>query len=311
MKLSRYTKLFTNENHYFVYNSLTNYFGEISESLYVLLKKSKSDYNVLNTIEKGILRDKLSEKKIITNADEEDMLNFKSVIKDQRRLSKVLVATIAPTMDCNFLCPYCFENKKKGCMSDDTIQKIVDFINAHKNMDTLNLTWFGGEPLLEPQIIEIITKKINKQNFKYINASIITNGYFFTRENIELLNRCNVKQVQISIDGMPENHNKVKYMATDADTFATIIRNLDDFDKMSDIDMKICIRVNISRKNENDFLKVYDFFKSRYHHHNIYVLPAFIMPTTKNQDEKSKLLVCNTDKFLFSKKGFSKHMILD
>ncbi len=304
MKLSKYTKLFTEEKHFFVYNSLSNYFGEISQSLYQLLGKGKNDNNVFDAIEKGEFLDKLFEKKIITNSDEEDVLHFKSIIKNQRRMNNVLVITIAPTMDCNFSCPYCFENKKKGNMKDENIQRIVNFINSHNNIDTLNITWFGGEPLLAPHIIENISKQIDKQKFRNINASIITNGYFFTRENIELLKYCNVKQIQISIDGMSENHNKVKYTTTDKNTFATIIHNLDNFDKMSDTGMQICIRVNISKKNENDFLKVYDFFKKRYHHNNISIVPAFVMSTTKNHGEKSNLFISNMDKFLFCKKVF-------
>jgi len=302
MKVSKYTKLINKDNTFFVYNSLTNYFGEINKDLYSFLKKKQKDgNNVIDTVENDELWSKLYEKKVITDNDDEDFLNFQSIIEQQRRLENVLVLTIAPTMDCNFSCPYCFENKKKGNMSDETVQQIVDFINKHNNIDTLNLTWFGGEPLLAPHIIEDISNKIDKQKFPCINASIITNGYFFTRENIDLLIRCNVRHIQISIDGMPETHNKKKYTATDKNTFATIIRNLDEFNAMKNKNMQICIRVNTDKENKNDFLKVYDFFKNRYKNNNIYVVPAFIIQTTKASNENPRLFINSTDKFTFSK----------
>ncbi len=302
MKISRHTKLISKDNTFFIYNSLTNYFGEINNELYLFLKKKQEDgTNVIDTVENDELWSKLYEKRVITDNEEEDFFSFQSIIEQQRRLNNVLVITIAPTMDCNFSCPYCFENKKKGHMSDKTVQQIVDFINRHNNINTLNLTWFGGEPLLAPHIIENISEKIDKQKFTCINANIITNGYFLTRENIDLLLRCNIRHIQVSIDGMPETHNNKKYTETDKDTFATIIHNIDELNVMENNNIRLCIRVNTDKENKNDFLKVYDFFKNRYNNNNIYVVPAFIIQTTKASDENPRLFRYDTDKFTFSK----------
>ncbi|HOF16836.1 MAG TPA: SPASM domain-containing protein [Bacteroidales bacterium] len=301
MKISKYTKLISKDSKFFIYNSFTNYFGEINKELYDFLeKKQKDGSNVVETVENDKLWKKLHEKRVIIDSEDEDFLSFQSIIEQQRKWDNYLVLTIAPTMDCNFSCPYCFEDKKKGYMSDKTVQQIINFINKHNNLDALNLTWFGGEPLLAPHIIEDISNKIDKQKFTNINASIITNGYFLTKENLDLLVRCNIRSIQISIDGMPETHNKKKYTATDKNTFETIIRNIDCINAMSGI--QLCVRVNIDKENENDFLKVYDFFKNRYNNNSVFVAPAFIIQTTKESDANPRLFNNNIDKFAFLKK---------
>ena len=301
MKISKYTKLISKDNAFFIYNSLTNYFSEINKELYSFLEtKQKDGSNVVETVEKDELWGKLYEKRVITDNDDEDFLSFRSIIEQQRRLDNALVLTIAPTMDCNFSCPYCFEDKKKGCMSDKTVQQIVDFINKHNNIDVLNLTWFGGEPLLASHIIEDISNKIDKQKFTCINASIITNGYFLTKENLDLLVRCNIRSIQISIDGIQETHNRKKYTATDKNTFETIVRNLDCINAMGGI--PVCVRVNLDKENENDFLKVYDFFRNRYHNNRIYVSPAFIIQTTKVSEKILVYSIIIVDIFYFKKK---------
>ena len=103
MKISKYTKLISKDNAFFIYNSLTNYFSEINKELYSFLEtKQKDGSNVVETVEKDELWGKLYEERVITDNDDEDFLSFRSIIEQQRRLDNALVLTIAPTMDCNF-----------------------------------------------------------------------------------------------------------------------------------------------------------------------------------------------------------------
>ena len=79
---------------------------------------------------------------------------------------------IAPTMACNFACPYCFEGTQKGIMSKELQSKIISTVSDFaKNGQYINITWFGGEPLLaketiysmSKQLIEICQKKCRLQ----------------------------------------------------------------------------------------------------------------------------------------------------
>ena len=68
--------------------------------------------------------------------------------------------TLVPTIACNLRCPYCFEKSKpKGVISNETCDKIIDFIKRDKRNPCLDLNWFGGEPLLAINQIESLVSR--------------------------------------------------------------------------------------------------------------------------------------------------------
>jgi uncharacterized protein len=106
--------------------------------------------------------------------------------------------TICPTMGCNFDCPYCFEDHSPGKMSaevrDDVVALAERMLDASGSKD-VHVTWFGGEPLLAPDVIESLSERlmtlVEERGGEY-RASIITNGYLLTQEVVDMLGRCKV-----------------------------------------------------------------------------------------------------------------------
>ena len=75
--------------------------------------------------------------------------------------------TINPTLNCNFSCWYCYETHNKKYMSNEVKQrilKLIDNIVSKQDIQYFELDWFGGEPLLYPDIIERVSLKIMDQN---------------------------------------------------------------------------------------------------------------------------------------------------
>ena len=75
---------------------------------------------------------------------------------------------IWPTSACNARCYYCFEKGiKYQTMTKEVADAVINFIAGRLNEgDTLKVEWFGGEPLLNPDIIDYIftaLKKIGKE----------------------------------------------------------------------------------------------------------------------------------------------------
>jgi len=131
-------------------------------------------------------------------------------LREMRMIAKGLVSTrhpllahIIPTRRCNLACTYCneFDDFSKPVPAEEMFRRI-DRLGA---MGTSIVTISGGEPLLHPQLDEIIAR-IRKNG---IMAGLITNGYLLTADRIEKLNRAKLEYLQISIDNVqPDDVSK-------------------------------------------------------------------------------------------------------
>jgi len=114
-----------------------------------------------------------------------------------------LLAHIIPIRRCNLACKYCneYDDFSKPVPTDVMFQR-VDKLGA---LGTSVVTISGGEPLLHPELDQIIDRI--RQNG--IVAGMITNGYLLVPERIERLNRAGLDWLQISIDNVsPDDVSK-------------------------------------------------------------------------------------------------------
>lgn len=168
--------------------------------------------------------------------------------------------TIIPTLRCNFACDYCYEDSKihstpddrGGLMSDEVCDNIVKLCEQRiEPKGTFGVTWYGGEPLLAPQIIEKLTKefiRICEEKEASYHAGIITNGYLLDEKNLELLKRCKVTFAQVTIDGPREVHDKRRCLKSGGGTYDRIMENL--LRIPEDSGLRIAIRINVDKRNE-------------------------------------------------------------
>ena len=78
-------------------------------------------------------------------------------------------------------------------VQDDVVSLAERMLDASRSNE-LSVTWFGGEPLLAPGVVESLSQRLmalmrDRGSYK---ASIITNGYLLTQKNIDMLARCKV-----------------------------------------------------------------------------------------------------------------------
>lgn len=173
--------------------------------------------------------------------------------------------TLIPTTSCNFKCPYCFEEHKTNkTMTDAVIDKLIDFINAHDTSKLLNVMWYGGEPLLAFGRMKQILHKIETEcNLKIHSQSIITNGYLFDEEKCLYFKEHPLSDIQITIDGTKEFHNKIRYSATDNNTYDKILDNIDRIVQELP-DTRVFIRINIDEANKGMFPTLHKEFLERW-----------------------------------------------
>lgn len=167
----------------------------------------------------------------------------------------VLGLTIVPTYRCNFRCPYCYQDHENSMiMHQDVQDSIIKFVKKHiSNYTSVEISWFGGEPLLCIDMILRINaavKKICNERFKTFKSSITTNGYCLTKTNFEKLLDVGVKRYFVTLDGLCVNHDKQRYLSNGGGSFETIIKNLQDISLISQTRKFIInIRSNISKTN--------------------------------------------------------------
>jgi len=131
------------------------------------------------------------------------------------------------TEDCNLACTYCFVHEKvNNSMPIDLAIDSINFLVLYSgNSGKLNITLFGGEPLLEKENIYRIVEhcnKIEKQSkSKKITFSATTNG---TLVDEELLKRVQGRvNFLLSFDGDEETHDLYRKDKAGNGTFKRIL----------------------------------------------------------------------------------------
>jgi uncharacterized protein len=211
--------------------------------------KKKKDLELKRLLaDKGFLIDK--------RVDELDLLrasHFTSRIQ-QGHLS----LTIAPTLQCNFSCSYCYQGKNLERMNAQVEEKIPSFVgNLLKKKGALSVAWYGGEPLLCLDTIERLSKEfINlcREAEAEYSASIITNAFLLEPETAEQLLSWKVTNAQITLDGPPEVHDSRRPLRGGGKTFHKILANI----RSAPADMRISLRMNVDERNKEHILELLD-----------------------------------------------------
>ena len=114
-----------------------------------------------------------------------------------------LQAHVIPMRRCNLACTYCneFDDFSKPVPLLEMKRRLTHL----RSLGTTFITISGGEPLLHPELDDII-RHIRKLGML---AGMITNGYLLTAERIQRLNDAGLEHLQISIDNvMPDEVSK-------------------------------------------------------------------------------------------------------
>lgn len=166
---------------------------------------------------------------IDANFDEGKFISRK--YDDNRFSDRVLGLTIAPTLDCNFRCIYCYEDKRPGRMSHEIEDAIIAHVRSNlPSKVKFNVVWYGGEPLLCKETIYRLTDVFLEENercgTKY-SAFMVTNGYLLTPEVVDqLASYGHWSGVQLTLDGHAATHDAKRKTLGGKPTFEVIWNNL-------------------------------------------------------------------------------------
>ena len=146
----------------------------------------------------------------------------------------------------------------------------------------LDLTWYGGEPLLGFPIIQKIWNQIDREIKLPIHKhTIVTNGYLLTDEIIDFFCNKKLTNIQITLDGIEEKHNQTrKLKGSNQPPYKRIIENIGKIIKQWP-ETKISIRVNIEATNCDDFIIAYKRLTDLYGEGRLNIYPGFIRRDNK------------------------------
>lgn len=201
---------------------------------------------------------------LIVDEKQDELFTIKSLYNDKVN-ANVLNLIIMTTGQCNFRCKYCYENFDKDAMSEDIQIRLLKYIQKQLNIfGKISIEWFGGEPLVELNVIKNIMHQINRMceaKKAHYRAGITTNGYLLTPSVFKQLYDLRVLTYQITIDGIKEQHDAQRVLRNGHGTFERIINNLIFIrDNKAYNKVNITIRVNLTKPIADhiaDFLRFY------------------------------------------------------
>ncbi len=143
---------------------------------------------------------------------------YADIAKNWNKQSVVKALCLHVAHDCNLRCKYCFgdtgEYKGGRClMSSEVGKKAIDFVIANSaNRHNIEIDYFGGEPLMNFEVVKEITDYANEQGKKHnknFRFTITTNGILLDDEIQEYINK-NMSNVVLSLDGEKETNDKMR-----------------------------------------------------------------------------------------------------
>ena len=186
------------------------------------------------------------------------------------RVETPIVITITTTQDCNLGCFYCYEERSAARLTADDVDDVVQFAKdrlATSGKRSLHVDWYGGEPLLNQKFIEIASPALQTLcralDVSY-HSSIISNGTRWPTDTASFVRRHAIRQVQISFDGMRENHNRSRryrpgYAQGSLSSFDEAVRLVD---SLLD-EVRVDIRINIGPHNLSDIKPLLNMARER------------------------------------------------
>ena len=264
-----FLKLKNEDNDFMLVHGYTGAMDVVTENVAHFLRKGAlpnqdGTYPVeQETIEALLQRGYLTTK---TPVQEREVVHkMANIFHKQSSISKSFLFLVA--YDCNFRCPYCFENTishdgkawSKKVFTKDAVDRayaaMLEIEGDRKNhRDTITL--YGGEPLLaeNKEVVEYIVEEGLKRHYKFM---AITNGYDL-EHFVDVLGPGKIDYLQITVDGPPEKHNARRTHYLHGNSFEKIMSNIM---LCLGLGVRIGVRINTDLSNFDDIKVLTEMFK--------------------------------------------------
>ena len=176
---------------------------------------------------------------------------------------KILALTIAPTLDCNLACYYCYQKRDRARMRREMCDRIaleVERRLSHEHHQKLLVDWYGGEPLLASDTVEYLSRELmsltSGMQIEYA-STMVTNGTLLTERAVDTLSDLGIGNIQITLDGPPSIHNRNRPFRSGKPSFDAVLDGI----KTASTRFDLSIRINVDRDTINEAYRILDILE--------------------------------------------------
>lgn len=232
MKESFYTYRLEENGYLFLYNAATDQMMALLPQVAALYKSAANRPESLAERHPA-LYDSLCSGGFLVADDADEPAAFIASLEERERADRSFGIIVNPTLRCNLRCWYCYE--KHDHLTDmplavrEAVCRLVDRVAADGRHDRLNLSFFGGEPLLP---FADVVRPILRHTADVCARHGLTATYHFTT-NASLLDDALIDELapygasfQITLDGNEAVHDRVKRTEAGEPTYHTVVSHI-------------------------------------------------------------------------------------
>lgn len=191
----------------------------------------------------------------ILKADRPERDSVRAVL--DMEVSRIAHFILLPHEDCNFRYTYCYETFERGKMRPEVVEAVKKaFYRRTHDAEVMNVSWFGGEPTLAFDVLTDLSVYFvdlcERKGLEYV-SSITTNGANLERQGERKIAKLRLSHFQITLDGPPDIHDKLRVRRGGQGTFEIVWKNLL-FLRNTSLDSRFCIRINITPQSVGEVL---------------------------------------------------------
>ncbi len=226
-------------DRYVIANLLSGHADVITSKELQALQQS-GDQPLPQFVEKGYVVD-----------PEEEQQRYRMAYLDylEERDREELQLFFVPTYQCNFHCSYCYQApylSEPDHLLPPVIDAFFNFVAGQYGNRKRYVTLFGGEPLLSGKVFrEGIGRFVESCAANRLDLAVVTNGYHLD-EYLDMFSAVNIREIQLTLDGTEEVHNRRRPHKGGKKSFARIV---DAIDECLNAGMQVNLRMVLDKEN--------------------------------------------------------------
>lgn len=199
MKASTYNcRVKTADGEYLLNTYSLNHIG-LDDNVEAVLSGASEDWDTIaRLVSQGFL----------VPDDFDEASNVEDMFLKKRLQRDFYSLTVNTTLDCNLRCSYCYESHVRGSrISDDLIESIGRHLlvkHAADKFKNLSLTLFGGEPLLNKDVVRKLVDVVDEASAQCgfdVAYHVVTNATLVDADYVQLF-KSRKASFQVTLDGV-------------------------------------------------------------------------------------------------------------